>query len=145
MRTARVLGAGLLAGLVLNIGEAALHGVVFASAAESAMKALQRDVSGTGADTARLVLITFVQGLLGIVLYATVRPKWGSGIATATWVGLILWVLSGLYSAIYLSSGFPGVFSASLIWGPVAFELVLYPLAIAVGSTVYERRVAFAS
>jgi hypothetical protein len=36
----RLVGAGLLAGLVLNVGEAVLHGVVHADATEAAMKGL---------------------------------------------------------------------------------------------------------
>ena len=125
--------------MVLNIGEAVLHGAVFAQATEAAMKNLGHNATGSGADTAQLVLITFVQGLLGLLLYAAVQPRWKPGVATAIRVGLVLWVLSALYSAIYISAGFAGLMPASVVWGPAAWELVLYPLATVVGSLIYRE------
>src|SRR6187431_1360861 len=47
----RVIAAGLVAGLVLNVGEAVLHGVIFAAQAAEAMKQLGHDIAGSGAGT----------------------------------------------------------------------------------------------
>jgi len=140
MNAGRVIAAGLLAGLVLNIGEAALHGALFADATAAAMKNLGHEIVGSGSDTAQLVLITFVQGLVGILVYAAVQPGWKPGIGTAIRVGLMLWVLSAVYSAVYLSAGLAGLIPAGVVWGPVAWELILYPLAISAGSLVYKER-----
>ena len=140
MNAGRVIAAGLLAGLVLNIGEAALHGALFADATAAAMKNLGHEIVGSGSDTAQLVLITFVQGLVGLLLYAAVQPRWPAGIGTAIRVGLVLWVLSAVYSAIYLRAGFAGLMPVGVVWGPVAWELILYPLAISVGSLVHKER-----
>ena len=134
----RVILAGILAGLVLNIGEALLHGVIFADAAETAMKNLGHEIAGSGLDTAHLVVITFIQGLLGMLLYSAVQPRWQSGLGTAIRVGLVMWVLSAVYSCIYLTSGFAGLIPRHLAWGPVAVELLLYPLAIIAGSLVIK-------
>lgn len=139
MKIGRLLGAGLLAGLVLNIGEAVLHGVLYADATAAAMRSLGHEISGAGADTAKLVGITFVQGVLGMLIYAGVAPRWGAGPATAVRVGLVLWVLSGVYSAVYLTSGFAGLLPPSLLWQPVAWELVLYPLALIAGAALYRE------
>ena len=138
MNTTRAITSGLLAGLVLNIGEAALHAGVYGEASEQAIKALGGDLSGAATGTAQLVLITFVQGLIAMLLYAAVQPTWKPGVATAVRIGLMVWVLSGVYSAIYIGAGLAGLLPASLTWGPVAFELVLYPLAVIVGSRVYR-------
>ena len=140
MNAGRVIAAGLLAGLVLNIGEAALHGALFADATAAAMKNLGHEIVGSGSDTAQLVLITFVQGLVGLLLYAAVQPRWKAGMGTAIRVGLILWMLSAVYSAIYLSAGFSGLIPLGVTWGPVAWELVLYPLAVTAGSFIYKER-----
>jgi hypothetical protein len=86
------------------------------------------------------VLITFVQGLAGMLLYAAVQPRWKAGMGTAIRVGLILWMLSAVYSAIYLSAGFSGLIPLGVAWGPVAWELVLYPLAVTAGSFIYKER-----
>jgi hypothetical protein len=79
MKIGRLLGAGLLAGLVLTIGEAVLQGVRYADATAAAMRSLGHEISGAGADTAKLVGITFVQGVLGMLTYAGVAPRWGAG------------------------------------------------------------------
>ena len=138
----RVIAAGLLAGLVLNVGEALLHGVIFAAPAAEAMKQLGQDIAGSGADTAQLVLITFVQGVLGMVLYSGVKGQWGAGAGTAARVALILWALSAVYSAVYLGSGFAGLLPRGLVWGPVAYELVLYLVAMAAGRLALRDKTA---
>ena len=140
MNAGRVIAAGLLAGLALNMGEAALHGALFADATAAAMKNLGQETVVRGADTAQLVLITFVQGLAGMLLYAAVQPGWKPGIATAIRVGLVLWALSAVYSAIYIRAGFAGLMPVGVVWGPVAWELMLYPVAIAAGTLVYRGR-----
>jgi hypothetical protein len=140
MKVGRFIASGLLAGLVLNSGEAALHGAVYADATAAAMKNLGHEILGRGSDTAQLVAITFAQGLLGMLLYVAVQPRWKAGVGTAIRVGLILWILSAVYSAIYLSAGFPGLIPLGVSWGPVAWELVLYPLAVAAGSFIYKER-----
>lgn len=137
MNARRVILAGLLAGLILNVGEAALHGALFADATATAMKNLGHEIVGSRFNTAQLVMITFVQGLVGMLLYAVVQPRWAAGIGTAIRVGLILWVLSAVYSAIYLGAGFAGLMPVGVVWGPVAWELILYPLAISAGSLVH--------
>ena len=75
-----------------------------------------------------------------MLLYSGLTARWGAGLLTAAKVGVMLWVLSAVYSAIYLTSGFPGVFPPSLAWGPVAYELVLYPVATMAGRVVLRER-----
>lgn len=139
MNKGRLLLAGLLAGLILNIGEAVLHGVIYAEAAATVMKNLGHEITDSGLDTAQLVGITFVQGLLGMLLYYAVQPRWKPGIWTAICVGLIAWVLSSVYSGVYLSAGFAGLIPADITWGPVVWELFLYPLAIITGALIYKE------
>jgi len=55
---------------------------------------------------------------------------------------LILWALSAVYSAVYLGSGFAGLFPPGLVWGPVAYELVLYPVAMMAGRMALRDKTA---
>jgi hypothetical protein len=139
MNKGRLILAGLLAGLILNIGEAVLHGLIYAESTATAMKGLGHEITGSGLDTAQLVGITFVQGLIGVLLYCAVQPRWKTGIWTAVRVGLIVWVLSAVYSGVYLSAGFAGLIPANIVWGPVVWELFLYPLAIITGALIYKE------
>ena len=136
MNTRRVIAAGLIAGLVLNVGEAVLHGVVLAEPTAAALVRLGREATGSAPGLALLVAVTFAQGLVGMWLYAGRRAR---GPSTAAITGLELWVLSALYSAIYFHAGFPGVLPSDVVWWPVGWGLVEYPLAMVAGAAVYRE------
>lgn len=135
----QILLAGLASGLIMNIGEAALHGSVLAEATKSAYTALNRSVSPDPVNLISLVLLTFVQAIVMVWLYTLLRPHLGSRVGTAACVGLAGWLLSSVYAAVYLSSGFPGILPANLAWVPVAWQLVEYPLAVMVGASAYGK------
>ena len=139
MSLQRVLLAGLLAGLVLNIGEAVLHGVVLAPATADAMTALGRDGASSAVGLALLIGMTFVQGIIGLWLYALLSARGVKRGRAAIVAGLALWVLSAVYAAIYLSAGLPNVMPSSVVWWPVAWEVVEYPLAIFVGALTLRK------
>jgi len=133
MNTGRLIAGGLLAGLVLNIGEAVLHGVLLGDRTTAALTTLGRDATGSTLGLVMLVLVTFLQGLTGVWLHvATKLPS--------VVIGLALWFLSAAYSATYFYAGFPGVLPDDVVWWPVAWELVEYPLAMVIGAAVYREK-----
>jgi hypothetical protein len=140
MSLMRIVVAGLLAGLVLNIGEGVLHGVVLAAPTAEAMTALGRTGTGSPAGLAMLFAITFVQGIIGIWLYVLLAMRGVTRGRAAIVAGLTLWVLSAVYAAVYFSAGFPGVMPAGVIWLPVVWGLVEFPLAIFVGALVCKTK-----
>jgi hypothetical protein len=137
--TRRVLIAGLVAGLVMNVGEAALHAGILGDATTAAYTALNRTIVPDPLNLTSLIVITFVQGILLAWLYATIRPRFGSRFMAATCVGLVAWVLSSVYSAVYLHAGLSGIFPAYIVWVPVAWELIEYPLAVLAAAAVYRE------
>ena len=138
MNATRVLVAGLLAGLVLNVGEAVLHGVLLADATAAAMTALGRPATGSNAGLGSLIGITFVQGVLGMGLVALLMLRGATRLVAAALAGLALWASSSVYSAVYLSAGLPNVMPADVVWYPVGWQLVEYPLAIFIGALAYK-------
>jgi hypothetical protein len=140
MSLSRMLLAGLLAGLVLNIGEAVLHGVVLAEPTAAAMAALGKGGTSLPAGLILLIGITFVQGIIGLWLYALLAGRGVTRGRAAVVAGLALWVLSAVYAAIYFSSGFPNVMPSEVVWWPVAWEVIEFPLAIFVGALVCKTK-----
>jgi hypothetical protein len=140
MSLMRIVLAGLLAGLVLNIGEGVLHGVVLAGPTAEAMTALGRTGVSSPAGLAMLFGITFAQGIIGVWLYALLAMRGVTRGRAAIVAGLALWVLSAVYAAVYFSAGFPGVMPANVIWLPVVWALVEFPLAIFVGALVCKTK-----
>jgi hypothetical protein len=135
----RVIAGGLLAGLVMNVGEAILHGALLAPAAAEAYLALGRTPPTDPAYLASLIVLTFAQGVVAVWLYAGIRPRYGPGPRAAIYGGLAVWFLSAVYAAAYLHSGFAGILPARVVWLPVGWELVEFPLATIAGAAIYRE------
>ena len=137
IRIGRLLMAGLVAGLIMNIGEAALHAGILGEATTAAYAALNRTVVPDAMNLVVLIALTFAQGILMAWLYAVIRDHFSSRFTTAACVGLAAWFLSSVYAAVYLHAGLPGIFPHNLVWVPVAWQLLEYPLATLAAAATY--------
>ena len=89
----RVVLGGLLAGLIINIGETLLNAVVLASDMEQLTQA--RNVPPVGGSAiAGFVTMCFALGIGIVWLYAAIRPRFGAGVGTAVIAGVAVWLLS---------------------------------------------------
>jgi hypothetical protein len=86
---ARVLLGGLLAGLIINIFEYVLNGVVFASQWADYEKAHGRHMHPGAIPF--FIFSAFVAGIGVIWLYAVARPRLGPGPKTAALTGAAYW------------------------------------------------------
>ena len=94
----RVILGGLVAGVIINIFEFVLNGVVLAKDMEAAIRALGRQMGG--GQLAMFVVWGFLVGIFAIWLYAAVRPRYGAGWKTALYVGSAVWTLGYLLSSV---------------------------------------------
>lgn len=92
INVARVFLGGLLAGLILNIFEYVLNGVVFAAQWDAFEKALGRQMRPGAIPF--FVVASFVMGTGVVWLYAAARPRLGPGAKTAALTGLAFWVFA---------------------------------------------------
>lgn len=139
MTAGRGLIAGLVAGLIMNVGEAALHAGVLGAPTTAAYTALNRTVLPDAMNLVMLIVLTFAQGILMAWLYAIIRPRFGSRSTAAACVGLSAWFFSSVYAAVYLHAGLPGIFPSNIVWVPVVWQLVEYPVAILAGTATYRE------
>jgi hypothetical protein len=94
----RVILGGLVAGVIINISEYVLNGVVLAKDMEAAISALGRQMGG-GA----LLMFTvwgFLVGIFAVWLYAGIRPRYGAGPKTAACAGAAVWGLGYLLASV---------------------------------------------
>ncbi len=120
----KVILGGLVAGVVLNIGEALLNTVVLAKAMEEDFRRLNLPPQPGGDFIAKAVVMTFILGIVIVYLYAAIRPRFGAGVKTAIYAGVIAWFFAFLYVGVIQAS--LGLFSVQpmiigLIWGLVEF------------------------
>src|ERR671919_2983805 len=95
----RVVLGGLLAGLVLNVVDFLLYGVILADDINAAMQALGKPAMA-GSSIAVFVVLDFLYGIALVWGYAAIRPRFGAGPRTAVYAGLYMWVLIALLHAI---------------------------------------------
>lgn len=133
---ARVIVGGLLAGLVINVGEVLFNGVLFAADLNAAMARLNLPPVGGGA-VAVLLAMGFVLGIATVWLYAAIRPRFGAGVGTALCAGASVWLLAYVYGSVgYAVMGF---FPTRLIAFGIAWELVELLAASVAGAWLYEE------
>src|SRR5882672_12348651 len=94
----RVLLGGLVAGIVLNIGEYLLNDKVFGAQMKAEMARHNYPMPGGNAIVVAVVM-TFVLGLVIVLGYAAIRPRFGAGPKTAIIAAVFAWF--GVY--VYLN------------------------------------------
>jgi hypothetical protein len=132
----RVLLGGLLAGLVVNIGETILNVAVLGQAMEDVLRARNLPVLG-GSAIGGFIFFAFLLGIATVWLYAAIRPRFGPGARTAVIAGLAVWYFAYFYkaSAIVLMGMYSGkVAAVGLVWGLV--EICLASIA---GAWLYNE------
>lgn len=132
----RVVLGGLLAGVVLNVIDYVLYGVILKSDFDSALQALGKPAMG-GSMIAVFVFLDFLFGIFLVWLYAAIRPRFGAGPRTAVFAGLTMWVLYGLLHAV--SEAPLGLFPTRLYVIGSVVALVQYPLAALAGARPYTE------
>jgi hypothetical protein len=135
----RVLTGGLVAGLVMNIGEAALHGGMLGADAQQLFDRYQIQALASAVPIVSLIVMTFVLGIASVWLYAAIRPRYGAGAKTAIIAGLAVWVIAHVWSGVYLGMGFLGLIPAKLAYLPIAWGLVEAPLGTLAGAWLYRE------
>ena len=131
-----VLLGGLLAGLVMNIGEFVLNGLVIGEAWMEWAKSMNLPEMA-GNVIIFYVIWSFLTGIALVWLYAAIRPRFGAGIRTAVYAGLFLWVTMWVlgFGSMLIQGVFPNdLILISIVWG--LFEV---PLASVAGAYLYKE------
>jgi hypothetical protein len=132
----RVVLGGLLAGLVLNVGEWLLNDKVLGAQMKDFMTKHNFPEPG-GNFLIIAVGLTFVLGIVIVLGYACIRPRLGAGVKTAIIAGLFAWFGVYFYSGIIngVLAGIPmNTMILVIIWG-----LVEYAVAAVAGAWLYTE------
>jgi hypothetical protein len=132
----RVVLGGLLAGLVLNIGETLLNAVVIADAMDEAVAARNLPAMGTREITS-FVIMCFGLGIATVWLYAAIRTRFGPGVPTAILTGVVVWFFSYLWPG--MADVVMQMFPANLVAFALAWGLVEIILASIAGAWIYTE------
>lgn len=135
---ARVTLGGLVAGVIINLFEFVLNGMIVAKDMEMAIRALGRHMGGV--QLAMFSMWAFLVGIFAVWLYAGIRPRYGPGPKTAILAGFAVWCLG------YLLAGVTplalNLFPTRVMVIGLAVGLVEVTLATVVGAWLYREETA---
>ncbi len=137
----RVIGGGLMAGVVMNVSEFLLHAIVLRQDGQMLMEQWNRmgfNVTEDPKMLSLLIAVTFLLGILAMWTYAAIRPRFGAGPKTAIIAGLAVWAMSYFYAGVYVHAGIV-IMPAKLTWCPVFWSLIEVPVATLIGGWFYKE------
>ena len=132
----RVVLGGLVAGVILNFGEWVLNGVILHDEMQDFFRRCGFPQPG-GSFIAIAVAITFVLGIVIVLGYAAIRPRFGPGPKTAIITALFAWFGVYLYQNV-IGLGL-GMVPAKLVVIALAWGLGEYIVATLVGAWLYKE------
>jgi len=133
----RVILGGLLAGLIVNIFESLVGGLVLADQWAAAMKALNRPSQLGVVPNLAFWLWGFLIGVYALWLYAIIRPRYGPGPKTAVIAGVAAWVPCSLLGMIPVAA--MHLYRYRLIAADVVLGLVAIVAGTVAGAWLYKE------
>lgn len=138
MNTGKVIVGGLVAGVVLNIGDFVINTMVLAADNAEFLKRLGLDPAAMESMSGMLpwMVIDFLFGLLVVWTYGAIRPRFGPGVSTAIVAGLIPFLGVTLVLAGFTSMG---VFTTGMFIKGTVASLVNTSVGSVAGAWVYTE------
>ncbi|MGA2325923.1 MAG: hypothetical protein ABSH05_06510 [Bryobacteraceae bacterium] len=133
----RVLAGGLLAGVVINVCEYVVNGVLLKDRWADAMTNLHRSAQYSSIEMASFIVWGFMVGLFAIWLYAAIRPRYGAGLKTAIVAGAAVWALG--YVANTIPAAAMHIFPRRLLALGLVAGLVEALVATVLGAWLYKE------
>ena len=132
----RVILGGFVAGVIINVFEFLLNGVLLANQWPGIMAAINRPALGMH-DIVIFNIVGFVTGIVAVWTYAAIRPRFGVGVKTAVYAAALTWVTGYLLATV--SPVVMGVFPHSVAMVLLAGGLVEIVVATIVGAWLYKE------
>ncbi len=136
MNVSSIIKGGLLAGLVISLGQTVLNRFIVADQWDGVAALI--GFEQTGADIAIPIIVAFLIGLAGVWLYAAARPRLGEGPASALKIGLVVWLLAWFWRNVSLMT-LGVLFPMELLLISTVWTLVETPLALMAGAWLYSE------
>jgi hypothetical protein len=134
----RVILGGIIGGIVAGTLDWFFNGVLLGQRWADTMKALNHPTAFSGPAFLLYNYLSFiVGGILLIWVYAAIRPRFGAGVRTAVYAGLVVWALAILLP----NTGFmvAGIFGRRLALYTTLFGIVETVVGAIIGAALYKE------
>jgi len=98
--TGRVILGGIVAGIIVDIVEYVLNGIVLSAQWVAVSSAHSLPMMGTS-EIVIFNVIGLVTGIAAVWTYAAIRPRFGAGPTTAVYAALLIWVVGYLIPDVF--------------------------------------------
>jgi hypothetical protein len=132
----RAILGGLVTGLILNIGEVVLNMFILAKEMQEFFRRCNFPEPGSNFIVIAVV-ITFVLGIVIVLVYAAIRPRFGPGPKTAIIAALFAWFCVYVYQNV-IAMGL-GMVPIKLVMIALGWGLVEYIVATLAGAALYKE------
>jgi hypothetical protein len=97
----RVIIGGIVAAVILFVAGFIIHGAILGADWKAWADAGHMPLAlSHGAAAVIWIILSLVNGLTGVWIYAGIRPRYGAGPKTALIAGLAIWLVGGLVAAL---------------------------------------------
>lgn len=132
----RVILGGFVAGIIIDVFEFFLNGVLLADQWPGVMASINRPAIGMH-DVILFNIIGLIEGVVAVWTYAAIRPRFGAGVKTAIYAGGLTWVTA--YALATTTPVIMGVFPLRMACVMVAIGLVEIVVATIAGAWLYKE------
>ena len=133
----RVILGGIVAGLIAGFFDWFLNGVLMGQMWEDAMKSLNRPNAFSGAFLFCLFLAFSIGGILLVWVYAAIRPRFGAGVRTEVYAGLVVWAFAALLPN--MMNAVTGLYSPRLMLYSTLAGIVQTVVGTIAGAALYKE------
>lgn len=132
----RVILGGFVAGIIIDVFEFFLNGVLLADQWPGVMASINRPAIGMH-EVILFNIIGLIEGVVAVWTYAAIRPRFGAGVKTAIYAGGLTWVTA--YALATTTPVIMGVFPLRMACVMVAVGLVEIVVATIAGGWLYKE------
>jgi len=133
----RVVGGGIVAGVILNVFDAVGGMTIFAEEQKQMFERLHLPAMDQSFSAMLpLILIDLLIGIIMIFTYAAIRPRFGPGPKTAVLAGFVLYATVTILMYAFTSMG---IFTRDAYVKNAVFYAVAWILAAVAGGALYKE------
>jgi hypothetical protein len=111
INTSKVIVGGLIGGVVANVIDFAINGFLLANMQKASLEALNPTLAANAMQSSKIpifVVLDFIWIIANVWIYAAIRPRFGPGARTATYAGIVSWVIGSVVAGYFAGIGFFG-------------------------------------
>jgi hypothetical protein len=139
INTQKVVVGGIVAGVVMTVIGFISNMFILGArmkAESDAFKPGLADQMMQGPAVITSIVMNLILGIALVWTYAAIRPRFGPGLKTATYVAVLFWILAGIFYSGYMHMG---MMSAGLWWSFAFVGLVNFLLSAWAGAKLYSE------